>query len=331
MAAAIDNGRPWLSVLVPAYNVDAYIEACMRSVLTQADGGVELIVLDDNSGDDTWDAMLRGGQTRDGHARLLHAEQNRGVSAARNRLLDEAKGSYIWFVDADDVVESGAIAELREVINRQDPDLVMCDFRYLQDARHSRRRSSFAGAVGRLSHDRASLIAGLMEAGELHVWTKIARREIWRQARFPEGRYFEDIAVSLPLMLATQSYIHLPRPWIGYRRHPASIMATIDPAKLRQWIDSMCELLDGLHRDPAASTPKARYAMDDFALRNFTSILRRVARLADATADLHGQLAGANAVLFPHGARAILRRWRRRGWWLRAWRAERALRSAGFA
>ena len=329
MHAMNDARAPWLSVLVPAHKAEAHIEACLHSVLAQADDGVELLVLDDASDDGTWAAIQRVVQAHAGRLRALRAEANRGVSAARNALLANADGGHVWFVDADDIVEAGAIAQLRELLQAQPVDLVLCDFRYLNGSRPSPPRCTFAGRAGGIQDDRSALIAGLLEAGELHVWSKIARREVWLRAPFPEARYFEDIAVTLPLIHATRSFIHVHRPWIGYRRHPTSIMATITPAKVRQWLASVEELRQGLLDDVA--TPAARRALDYFSLRNFASLLRHARSLQAQDPALQDELAASHARLFPQGAAAILREWRRRGWWLRAWRVRRRLSEAGLA
>lgn len=323
---------PWLSVLVPAHNAAAYIGACLHSVLAQDAEGIELIVLEDASTDATWSALQAIEQAYPARVRMLRATCNRGVSAARNALLDHARGSYVWFVDADDVVEHGALGELRAVVDAVAPDLVLCDFRYLQGGRAGRRRCTFAGPAGRMSTDRSRLLAGVLRAGELHVWSKIARREVWRLAPFPEDRHFEDIAVTLPLLRASRSFVHVHRPWVGYRRHPASIMATITPAKIAQWMQSLEDLRSGLLQEGGPLDPAAMHALDYFSLRNFASILRRVERMPAAERSLLvDRLAAGHARLFPHGTRRVLRAWCRNGWWLRALRVQRALRRAGLA
>lgn len=323
---------PWLSVLVPAHNAVAYIDACLQSVLDQGVDGVELVVLDDASTDATWTALQSIGQAHPRRVRLLRAAHNRGLSATRNALLENANGTYVWFVDADDLVEAGAIAQLRTIVEASAPDLVLCDFRYLQDGRTSRRRCTFDGPSGRLSLDRSQLAAGLLQAGELHAWSKIGKRELWRQAPFPEGRHFEDIAVTLPLLRETRSFVHVRRAWIRYRRHSASIMATMTPLKVVQWMASVEELRHGLLQDAGALQPAALRALDDFSLGNFVSALRRVERMpAQERSLLHDALRVAHARLFPQGSGAVLRDWRRRGWWLRALRAQRALRNAKLA
>lgn len=330
-------GTPWLSVLVPVYNVSAYVEACLQSVIAQADDEVELLALDDAGSDDSWMKVERIAQRHPRQVRLLRHPRNRGLSAARNSLLAEARGRHVWFLDSDDVLLPGAVAGLRRVLGRDDPDLVLCDFAYLRPRSSLKHRlrgeqhmSTFAGRAGKLSHDRAALVAGLLEAGELHAWSKIARREAWLRAPFPEGRYFEDIAVVAPLVAAVESFAYVAAPWVGYRQHGASILASLTPQRIRDGLQSIIELQAGLAMLEASPERRVGRACDYFALRGLSSLLRRAsAGPMREDPSLHEAFCTTLGRLFPHGTDAVLRDWRARGWWLRAMRTSRALRRGG--
>src|SRR5690606_23661810 len=231
---------PWLSVLVPVYNVERYVRACLDSVLGQADAGVELLVLDDASPDAAMAVVADLQRAHPGRIRTLAHARNRGLSAARNSLAEAARGRYLWFLDSDDVLLPGAIAGLREVVEREAPDLVLCDFRLLREdgtpygpLRGRARRSGFGGRAGDGGSDRDALLAGLLEGRQLHAWSKIAVREAWQAARFPEGRYFEDMAVVAPQCAQVARWRHVPRAWVGYRQRGDSIMARMTPDKSR--------------------------------------------------------------------------------------------------
>lgn len=329
-AEAASAAVPWLGLLVPAHNAARYLETCLRSLLDQAGGdpGIEVLVLDDASSDDTAAILERLAAAHPGQLRVLRASRNGGISAARNRLLAEATARHLWFVDADDVLLPGAIAGLRDVLGRHDPDLVLCDFQYLRERGPSRTRCTCHAPADTPSDSRARLVAATLSAGELHVWSKIARRELWQQVAFPVGRHFEDIAGTCQLLAQVRRWVHVHRPWLGYRQHPHSIMATLTHARLDEWMAAL-EGMQPLLADPeVAADPAAVQALADFRLRNLASALRRAARLPAAQrAAAHATLAEARARLFPHGTAPVLRAWLRRGWWLRALRTHRALRA----
>lgn len=325
------TAQPWLSVLIPVYGVERYLEACVESVRAQADSGVEVLLLDDASPD-------RSGQIasalQERHAdtiRLLVHPRNRGLSAARNSLLDAARGRYVWFLDSDDELLPGAIAELRAIVEADAPDLVLCDFRVLRERRRWRHRlhgeahrRSYPGGQPKFSFDRDMLVEGMLQSRQLHAWSKIATREAWRQAPFPEGRFFEDVAVIPRLVGATRGWCHAPRAWVGYRQREDSILATMSPRKIHDQLMSMRELRGGMSSMPGGLDPQASAAVDYFCMRAFASLARSMSR-GDASMD--GECRDAMAAIFPAGIARAVEDCRRRGWQLRAWRARRSLAS----
>lgn len=177
---------PWLSVIVPVYNAEAYLETCLASVLDQADEGVELLALDDASTDGSWSRLQTLARRWPGRLRVLRHAHNQGQSAARNTLIDAARGDYLWCVDADDRLLPGAVPRLAAIVRQHRPDMVLCDFQVWRERprlkhrlRGERHRRSFDGPAGQLVHDRCALLAGLLARGQLHAWSKIARRALW--------------------------------------------------------------------------------------------------------------------------------------------------------
>ena len=219
------NTAPWLSILLPVFNVGAALDTCLRSILDQAVAGIELVIVDDAStGDDA--ARIEAWRARRPDVlRVARHARNQGVAAARNTLLDEARGDWLWFVDPDDVMAPGALASLRAIVESGAPDLVLCDFRTFDDPPDapgadvtpaSVRRPhvrTFEGASGVLSSDRAALVAGLFRTGQLHPWSKVVRRATWPATlRFPAGRVFEDLAVFPRIALAARTHWHVALP-----------------------------------------------------------------------------------------------------------------------
>lgn len=321
--------RPWLSVLIPVHGVERYLEACVESVRTQVAGGVEIVLLDDAS-PDRCGQIAAGLQARHPHIiRSLAHGQNRGLSAARNSLLDAARGRYVWFLDGDDELLPGAVDELHAIVDADAPDLVLCDFRVLRENRQWRHRlrgeshrRSHVGGMPTLSLDRHVLVKGMLQSRQLHAWSKIATRDAWRQARFPEGRYFEDIAVIPRLVGATRRWCHAPRPWVGYRQREDSILATMNPRKIHDQLLSMRELRGGLSRIPGGLDAQANAAVDYFCMRAFANLARSMPR---DDASLDGECRDAIAEIFPAGIAGAVEDCRRRGWQLRSWRARRSL------
>jgi glycosyltransferase involved in cell wall biosynthesis len=219
--------RPWLSILLPVYNVAPFLQACVESILAQLPAqGVEVLLLDDASTDESGRICGDLAAMQPDRLRVLVHDRNRGLSAARNTLLEAATGRYFWFVDPDDLMLPGAISALQIIVDAHEPDIVLCNYRRLGNV-----ISTFSGPERISSTSRDALIRGLFKRGRLHAWTKIARRELWgKDLRFPVGRVFEDIIVSPRLCLRARSFYHVPEPWIEYRVREDSITATLSRA-----------------------------------------------------------------------------------------------------
>jgi glycosyltransferase involved in cell wall biosynthesis len=320
-------------VLVPAYNAGPYLEEALQSILSQLDAHAELIVVNDASTDSTADVLARWAPDGAGSAaarhnrgptvRVIHHPSGLGVSGARNALLDAAQGSWLWFLDADDRLRPGAVAQLREVLT-QLPDLqaVVVDHAVLRSKprlkhrlRGESHRRSLPFAPGAIAPG-AALMQGLMACGQWHVWGKVVRADAWpTELRFPVGRVFEDLSLVPRLMSGIDRAWYLCEPLIDYRSNPGSILGSMNAAKLKDW----AQALDDLTQAPGFNSDWADFVAQQ-AVR-----MARVARhlgqhdgLNNWTPWWQGLCARQPAVLKAMRSWA----WRPNRWaaWLQAWR-----------
>lgn len=276
--------QPWLSILVPVYNVQPWLHACFDSVRAQLLPGVEVIAVEDASTDGSLAAL------QDIKTSLLptleircHAS-NRGLSAARNTALDAARGTYLWFLDSDDMLAPGAIAALKAIVERDAPDLVLCDFQILRERprlkhvlRGERHRRTFDGPHDVLVRDQASLLAGVFARGQMHSWSKITRRELWSGGlQFPVDTYFEDAHTTPRLLLKAKNYYHAASPWILYRQREGSILRTLDGKKLHDMVHAFDDFLDAYARTPLARERRVALGISSHLSRVFTAGCRKL-------------------------------------------------------
>lgn len=294
--------RPWLSILVPIYNVSSCVEECVRSILEQLRGqpGIELIFLDDRSTDESA-GLCQYFIEDQPNARLLRHTENRGPSAARNSMLEVAKGEYVWFIDSDDRILPGAIDSLWTIVATDRPDIVMCD--YVRE--RGERYATFDGpelCVGRCTE---TLVAGVFAKRRLHIWSRIWKRDVFGASiRFPEGACFEDAATVPWLLLKAESHYYAAEPWVYYRSRPGSIMARL--AKTRSFDvrrnDDMAGALSGFPRALADAIPQAApetlAKVARFQSREFVKIVKRLARGRKASwAQLRAEIGRYRAMM----------------------------------
>jgi hypothetical protein len=222
---------PIISIVIPAYNVQHYIEQCVRSVLGQLRDHHELIVVDDGSSDNTL-ALLTRLQESWPHLQFhLHSQANQGIAATRNRCIAAARGEYIAFVDSDDVLRDGALAALDQAIAEHHPDVIAFDFRMWhpkEPAKTHDIRLHYPPAT--VVRDPEAILTGFMANRHMYVWAHVIRRAIYAQLPqpvFPPGRVFEDVATLPRLISQCASLLHVPVQIIDYRQHPTSITQTL--------------------------------------------------------------------------------------------------------
>lgn len=308
---------PWLSLLFPMYRVEPWLRECIASISPQLDAGVELVFLDDASPDRSAELA----QALLPQARLIRQPTNAGVGAARNRLLDEARGDYLWFIDPDDLLCPGVLTRLKAAVAEHHPDLITCDFRVFDDGAGTEsapRRAhiaSFAGPAGVLMQDVNQRLTGLFMAGQFHPWSKIVRRACWPAGlRFPEGRVFEDLAAYPRLALHTPRHLHIAEPWVAYRQRSGSLLSRLDAQRLDDWTSA----LDGLAAELPPLDERARFEIAHFCARTLLRARRRrrqlggAARLGLATDTARFERSS------PLSRRALLTAYLQRGRYLRA-------------
>ncbi len=242
---------PWLSILIPVYNVQDYLVECLVSVVKQCDSQIEIIVLDDKSTDGSLRVLNEFAASSHHPLKILQHPTNMGLSAARNSLLESAEGEYIWFLDSDDALNDGAVAELQSVVRQHSPELVLCDYRIWRTegsstygkAKKERHVKTFAGPANELMSNPDQLFIGMYTHGKLHSWSKIAKRSLWAgDLQFPKGKYFEDMVVTPRLALRATTFYYSPSVWVLYRQREGSILAVPNPKK----IDDMSSGVEGV-------------------------------------------------------------------------------------
>ncbi|MER8028596.1 bifunctional glycosyltransferase family 2 protein/CDP-glycerol:glycerophosphate glycerophosphotransferase [Streptomyces bauhiniae] len=222
---------PRFSVIVPAYEVQAYLAECLDSVLSQSYPDFELIAVDDRSPDHCG-ALIDEYAARDPRVKALHLAENAGLGPARNAGIDEASGDYLLFLDGDDTLTPHTLRAVADRIAATgEPDVLVFDYaRTHWDGTTLRNR-----LAARLTEDGPAPFTLAGRPGLLRVlmvaWNKAYRREfVAREGfRFPPG-YYEDTPWTFPVLMTAGSLATLDRVCVHYRqRRRGSILRTTSP------------------------------------------------------------------------------------------------------
>jgi len=116
--------EPLITILSPCYNVESYLPQCLDSIINQTYKNLQIVLIDDGSNDNTW-IVMRDYASKDSRIEIYHQE-NQGVAATRNNLLDKVKGDYVLFVDSDDWIELDMVEFLIQKSIESRIDIVVC-------------------------------------------------------------------------------------------------------------------------------------------------------------------------------------------------------------
>lgn len=185
---------PLVSVIVPCYDVAAYVDECLASITSQTHADLEIIAVDDGSTDDTPHRIAEWAR-RDPRITII-TQTNRGLGAARNTGLEVATGRYITLVDSDDVLPPTSIAMMVASAESTGSDLVTGLVRLFDE--HNTWNASFHGGLFAEGAQRTHLFERPELLRDHIACGKLFRREFWEReiSRFPENVLFEDIEVA---------------------------------------------------------------------------------------------------------------------------------------
>lgn len=181
-----------ISVIVPVYHVEAYLERCIDSIERQTYQNLEIILVDDGSMDRCSEICDEYGK-KDSRIKVLHKE-NGGLSSARNAGLDAADGELIAFVDSDDYIEKDMLEKLYEVLLSNKADMAVCNLRFV-DEHQSKNRSRLEQSGKWECMDQEEYWEKVFEPDNSRyvvAWNKLYRKRIWEELRYPIGKLNED-------------------------------------------------------------------------------------------------------------------------------------------
>lgn len=214
-----------ISVIIPIYKAERYLDRCVNSIVKQTYSNLEIILVDDGSPDkcpELCDAWLM----KDKRVKVIH-QDNQGVSVARNTGISSAKGNYILMVDSDDYIAIDMIEKLFFAMKNSNADVALCDY-----IKGSEETIDFKGLQnsGMIEEISAKVALERIYLGDHQAiqyvapWGKLYKRELFKGINYPIGKIFEDIYVTHQLLFRCNTIAVLFDRLTYYFQHPDSIM-----------------------------------------------------------------------------------------------------------
>ncbi len=211
-----------ISIIVPVYNVEKYIDDCLKSVTAQTYKNLEIIVVDDGSPDncpkicDNWAA-------KDKRIKVIHKE-NGGLSSARNAGVVAATGDYIGFVDSDDIIDSRMFEKLLCALEKTDKKIANCLVKRFTSADEI-AESMQCAEITQLNMAQA-LDGVFFRKIDLSVCCKLFHKSVFSGIRFPQGETNEEASVMLPMLKLSNGLVLVQDELYFYRKNNQSITSS---------------------------------------------------------------------------------------------------------
>ncbi len=219
-----------LSIIIPVFNVENYIEECLESIVPYLNSNVELILINDGATDSSRERVI---PYLNLNTNIIVVDQkNKGLSASRNVGISKSTGKYLWFVDSDDFLQIGAIDSILDVISKQSPEIIAIDVTILSDSDNVQK------VVSRSLPPNVNIQSKfLYRKGFIYPFTGaqyyIVQKSFLTQNNisFYEGIYFEDELYSTFLLTKSHQIFYLKESLYVYRLRKGSITASISTIK----------------------------------------------------------------------------------------------------
>lgn len=205
-----------ISVIIPCYNVENYLECCVESILNQSYKNLEIILVDDCSTDNTW-KLIKKYQKKYNNIIGIRNDENKGAGYSRNRALEIASYDYISFIDSDDYIELNFYESMITQMKKEKSDVVVCDiFVRYDNVDGTDTRSIACTEIG----DKYSFINNGLAASPCN---KIFKKELLLKYKFIEGIMNEDVPTVLAILISSSKISYNTDTYYNYIQRKSSV------------------------------------------------------------------------------------------------------------
>ena len=227
-----DNRKPLISVIVPIYNVEKYLERCLSSIQKQTLTDFEVLMINDGTPDDS--VRIASKFEKDDTRFILFNKKNTGVGMTRNFGIQHSHGDYLVFIDSDDFISPEYLEVLYRLCIDKNADISVC--RYFYFFENSGKTFPMPFLTRRGVFDRDSALKRLLHDLFMRSfpWNKMYKRELFTENNisFPALRCFEDVAAMCRLFFNSERVAVTSRYLYHYVKHSESAMSTLNAEKL---------------------------------------------------------------------------------------------------
>ncbi len=229
-----------ISIIIPVYKVEKYLEKCIQSVINQTYENLQIILVDDGSPDNCGKICDEYAK-KDHRIEVIH-KSNGGLSDARNKGLEIAKGEYIGFVDSDDYIESDMYEVLYNLLKQYNVDVSICNFYTVSQGKIAIKNAD----NGIKEYNRIEILKEILLDNDIqsYAWNKLYKRELFGEIKYPVGKKYEDIGTTFYLLEKCNKVVVTGKPEYYYINRQGSIVNNVTESTITDYIELIMQRYD---------------------------------------------------------------------------------------
>lgn len=212
-----------ISILVPIYNAEEYIEKCLESIINQTYKNIEIVLVEDGSTDNSMQ-IIKKYEKQDNRIKIISIKNN-GVADARNKAIENATGEYLTFVDSDDYIEKDYVETLYTNLKKYEADIAVCNcYNIIEKTANKTYKTFKINKVQEFNNIEAVENLFYYNFFRHSPWGKLYKKDLWNNIKFPVGKNYEDLATIYKLFLKSKKVIYIPKEKYNYLIRQGSIV-----------------------------------------------------------------------------------------------------------
>ncbi len=229
-----------ISVIIPVYKVEKYVEKCIQSVINQTYENLQIILVDDGSPDNCGKICDEYAK-KDHRIEVIH-KSNGGLSDARNKGLEIAKGEYIGFVDSDDYIEADMYEVLYNLLKQYNADVSICNFYTVSQGKISIKNAE----NGIKEYNRIEILKEILLDKNIqsYAWNKLYKKELFDEIKYPIGKKYEDIGTTFFLLEKCNKVVVTGKSEYYYINRQDSIVNNVTETTITDYIELIMQRYD---------------------------------------------------------------------------------------
>ena len=229
-----------ISIIIPVYKVEKYLEKCIQSVINQTYENLQIILVDDGSPDNCGKICDEYAK-KDHRIEVIH-KSNGGLSDARNQGLERAKGEYIGFVDSDDYIEADMYEVLYNLLKQYNADVSICNFYTVSQGKISIKNAD----NGINEYNRIEILKEILLDKNIqsYAWNKLYKKELFDEIKYPIGKKYEDIGTTFYLLEKCNKVVVTGKSEYYYINRQDSIVNNVTESTITDYIELIMQRYD---------------------------------------------------------------------------------------